>query len=261
MPHFLDIFNNIDVHAHVGNYKGNPNFSGSLSEVRSCARKAGVEFTIVSHYEGLFYQDTDMLLKANETAYAMVQNKHEMGMWLVLDPNIDRSWKQAEEMIKFPKCMGIKIHPECHNYDIVRHIENILNFCAHRKAIVLTHSGYTNSSPLAMAQAANNNRDAILIMAHLGNEPEEYNSVTHIRAILSSKYENLYVDTSSSRNIYHGYLENAVAKIGSQRILFGSDSPIHFTPAQVARISMSDLTRKEKKGILGGNFKRIWHKK
>jgi len=244
----------IDMHAHIGTYPDNHNYDGDADRVVSLAEKANIDVTVVSHYQALFAKDTETLLQANDNAYKVVTKKTKLAMWVVLNPLFSESWRQAEEMLKYNKCIGVKIHPELHNYNITKHIDKILGFSSRRRAVFLSHAGDKNSNPLKIGEASSSYPDSIFIMAHLGNEIDVYDSTTHIDAILNSKSKNLFTDTSSSRSIYNGYLERAVDKIGAGKILFGSDSPIHFAPSQTIRVTMSDLTPEEKELIMGKNF-------
>ncbi len=91
-----------------------------------------------------------------------------------------------------------------------------------------------------------------IIMAHLKG--------IDIRGIIEIKnYENIYVDTSGAQPIT-GIVEYGVKKIGSERILFGSD--VYFPygrdiPVQLMAILGSNIKTKDKENILFRNAKRI----
>ena len=81
-----------------------------------------------------------------------------------------------------------------------------------------------------------------------------------IRGIMEiKKFENIYVDTSGAQPIA-GIIEFAVKKIGSERILFGSD--VYFpggrdVSVQLMAVLSSKIKTKEKENILFKNAKRI----
>ena len=58
-------------------------------------------------------------------------------------------------------------------------------------------------------------------------------------------------------SIISGLLEWAVKEIGSDRVLYGTDSPLYFAPSQRARIDHADLSAAEKRAILRENAIRI----
>jgi len=94
--------------------------------------------------------------------------------------------------------------------------------------------------------------DLKIIMAHLRG--------VDIRGVLTVKnYENIYIDTSGAQPV-SGIIEYAVRKIGSERILFGSD--VYFPggrdlPVQLNAVTGSSIKTKNKEKILFKNAKRI----
>lgn len=50
-----------------------------------------------------------------------------------------------------------------------------------------------------------------------------------------------------------GLIEWAVEQIGADRILYGTDTPLHFAPAQRARIDQAELDDQDKQVILRDN--------
>ena len=54
-----------------------------------------------------------------------------------------------------------------------------------------------------------------------------------------------------------GLLEWAVAEVGSDRILFGSDAPLYSTAMQRARIDSAEISDADKRMVLCGNAQRL----
>ncbi|MCX8082302.1 MAG: amidohydrolase family protein [bacterium] len=103
------------------------------------------------------------------------------------------------------------------------------------------------------------------IITLIKNFPELTLIVAHlrgidIRGIIAIKgYSNVYIDTSGAQPVV-GIIEYAVKKIGSERILFGSD--IYFPggrdlPVQLKTVIESNIKTKEKEDILFKNAERI----
>jgi hypothetical protein len=82
-----------------------------------------------------------------------------------------------------------------------------------------------------------------------------------VKAIQMSKHGNIYADTSSSMSITSNLIEWAVAEIGPERILFGSDTPLYFSPVQRARIDHAEISDEAKQLILRGNAERLFSTK
>jgi uncharacterized protein len=54
-----------------------------------------------------------------------------------------------------------------------------------------------------------------------------------------------------------GHAGWAVGEVGAERILFGTDTPLYFSPSQRARIDYAELSDGEKRSILWDNARRI----
>ena len=114
--------------------------------------------------------------------------------------------------------------------------------------------------PEEFASLANEFPEVRTIIAHLGNSWD--GDPTHqVAAVQKARHGNLHVDTSSSMSILSGLLEWAVQEIGSDHILYGSDSPLYHAPTQRSRIDLADITDDDKRKILRGNALRLFETK
>jgi uncharacterized protein len=255
----------IDVHGHYGPYdRGAAQLtdrlmSGDIDVVRSRARAAGVQLTVVSPLRALFPYGGDTV-RANEETLAICTQYDDIRFWVVLEPRIRASYEQAESMLRHPCCCGIKIHPRDHGYEIREHGPAIFDFAHAHSAIVLTHSGDPGSYPEDFVSLANAHPNVTLILAHLGNSDNSHVS-RQIHAVKRANEGNIYVDTSSIRSMSSGLIEWAVSEIGSERILFGTDTPLYFTAAQKARIEYAEIDDQAKQAILFDNAAMLLHKK
>ena len=78
-----------------------------------------------------------------------------------------------------------------------------------------------------------------------------------VRGILDIQdLPNVYMDTSGSQPDA-GFIEYAVAKIGAERILFGSDVPIRDYATQLAKVTGAAIPAEAKELILGANAARL----
>jgi predicted TIM-barrel fold metal-dependent hydrolase len=172
--------------------------------------------------------------------------------WVVIDPTEPETYDQARQMLAEPWCVGIKIHPESHQYPITRHGDAIFNFAAEHNALVLAHSGDPFSKPGDYVPFANAYPNMRLILAHLGHGIGG-NPTEQVAAISKSKHGNLYTDTSSANSILPGLIEWAVKEIGAERILFGTDTPLYNVAMHRARIDHAELPSEYKRMILRDN--------
>jgi len=129
---------------------------------------------------------------------------------------------------------------------------------AELRAVVISHSGEPNSMPDDFLPLADAFPEVTLILAHLGNSGAGGKSPElQVRAIQASRHGNVYADTSSAQSLLPGLIEWAVGQVGAERLLFGTDTPLYFSPSQRARIDHADLSDQQKRMILRDNARRI----
>jgi predicted TIM-barrel fold metal-dependent hydrolase len=254
----------IDVHAHYGDYKNSPYplihkfMSASAAEVVERARQSHTCLTIASPLQALMPRMHNDAVGGNEAAVRAVEATPGLLQWVVIDPRKAETYRQAEEMLRHPKCVGIKIHPEEHVYHISDHGRAIFEFAAEHKAIVLTHSGEENSLPMDFVPFMDDYPEATLILAHLGcgydSDPSH-----QVRAVQAQQHGNIYIDTSSARNILANLVEWAVGEVGAERLLYGTDTPLYFVPMQRIRIDRAEISDDAKRAILRDNATRLFN--
>ena len=246
----------IDVHGHVGRYDRGAQrrqdrlMSGSAAQVAELARRAHIGITVVSALEALMPFGGDPL-RGNELALAAVAEQPSLRFWAVLHPTVAGSYRQVEELLPHPACCGIKIHPDAHHYLISEHGAAIFGFAARQGAVVLTHSGDYGASPEDFVPFCDAHPELRLILAHLGHDADSMHR--QVFACRRAQHGNISVDTSSAKSIRSGLIEAAVADLGPERLLFGTDTPLYFPPAQRARIDQALIDEDAKRAILVDN--------
>jgi len=252
----------IDVHGHYGIYTQenagikNELMTGGPEVVVDRARRARVQVTVVSPLLGLMPRGKADAAAGNEEAATVVARWPELRQWVVVDPRQPQTFDQAREMLTQPWCVGIKVHPEEHEYPITEHGRSLFELAAELRTVIITHSGEERSLPSDFVQFANDFPTVRLILAHLGcgfdGDPGH-----QVRAVQSSRHGNVFVDTSSASGITANLLEWAVRQIGSDRILFGTDTPLYSAPMQRARIDHAEIADQDKRKILHDNAVRL----
>lgn len=253
----------IDVHAHYGKYDcGRPDIinelmTGDGNVVVERARQANVRMTIASPLLALLPRGHGDAVAGNIEAAKVVAQTPGLLQYVVIDPRVPETYWQAKEMLKTPKCVGIKIHPEEHVYHINEFGEALFQFAAEQKAVVLSHSSEKNSLAADLVDWANRFPEMKLILAHIGCGWD--GDLTHqVRGVQKSKHGNVFADTSSARSITPKLIEWAVSQIGVDKVLFGTDTPLYQTSMQRNRIDCAELTDAQKKAILHENAERLF---
>jgi hypothetical protein len=269
----------IDVHGHYGVYDQYPNmytrhempdpgnseqtemqiylYSGDPEEVVSRANEASITRTIVSPLQSILPKSKEDILAGNRHALQVTTQFPELLQYVVIHPDIEETYRQAEQMLKSKNCVGIKIHPERHAYSIREHGDRIFAFAAKHNTVVLAHSGEQRSLPGDMVEFADRYPEMKLIVAHLGCGWDG-DKTYQVRAIQKSKNHNIYTDTSSAQSITPRLIEWAVSEIGSERILFGTDTPLYFTMMHRIRIECGQLSDSIKEDIFYRNAERLF---
>ncbi len=255
----------IDVHAHYGDYTcdGTPALlsgwmSGSAATVADRAQQASVRLTVVSPLCGLLPRGRADAVSANNEASETVPQTPGLLQWVIVHPHQPQTFAQADELLGSPHCVGIKIHPEEHRYEVREQGDRLFELAARHDAVVLAHSGDPYSLPQDFVLFANEYPNVRLILAHLGNGGGASGDPTlQVRAIQDSQHGNVFVDTSSARSLLPGLIEWAVGEIGSERILFGTDTPLYSTAMQRARIDSAHITEEQTRDILYRNAERL----
>jgi uncharacterized protein len=251
----------IDVHAHIGrcvedNVQVAEFMTGDAERVVQLAARARTAMTVVSSLRALLPPNGYQVIAGNEDALAAVEANPALRLWAVLEPRLPESFAQVEDLLRHPCCVGIKIHPELHQYPIGDYGREIFAFAARLGAVVQTHSGQARSLPEDFVPFADAHPEVNLILSHLGFH-EGGDLGRQVRAIQRSRHGNVYTDTSSMRSLVPCLLEWAVAEVGAEHILFGTDSPLYFAPMQRARVDQAEMPDAAKRLILRDNAKRL----
>jgi predicted TIM-barrel fold metal-dependent hydrolase len=251
----------IDVHGHFGVCdRGDGGFSdqkmsGSIEVVRRRAQAADICITVVSALHAFMPYGGDVL-RANEDSCEAAEQHSDIRFWAVLNPGVQESDKQVESLLAHPRCKGIKIHPTEHGYEIRDYGDEVFEFAAGHKTIIMSHSGCQGSLPEDFIGFADQYPSISLILAHLGNSTDG-NITRQVYALKRMKSENVYIDTSSAKSMNSGLIEWAVSEIGAKHLLFGTDTPLYFAACQKARIEQAEIDEEAKRSILFENAEQL----
>lgn len=123
----------------------------------------------------------------------------------------------------------------------------VLQHAWHKATGNLPHESF----PTHVAELGRRYPDADIIMAHIAGDWER-----GIEAVRDCP--NVVVDTSGSI-MDMGMVEQAVEKLGAERVLFGSDAHGADLSGTVAKITGAEISDPDKDLILAGNMRRLLH--
>lgn len=174
----------------------------------------------------------------------------KLWQWITIDPRIKNWWNQIP---RNNKVIGLKLHPTWQNYHLIEHFAEILKIARDNNWAIITHSG-VNEPYVDIEKSisiADKYPEVPVIFAHLGNGFSSYKDVlTQIECLSKTNNQNTLIDTSSLAIHLNGLLEESINKIGSHRILFGTDIPLHFPQTMLARIIEAKISTEDKEKIL-----------
>jgi predicted TIM-barrel fold metal-dependent hydrolase len=168
----------------------------------------------------------------------------------------------GEALAEVERCLdagmiGVKLYNQYLISDPV--VGPILELVSERKVPLLEHAGYLTTPDLErqplishgehFKKAGDRYPDAIMIHAHIGGGGDWERTVRAMRYASP----NVYCDTSGS-NLDDGQVEMAVAEMGVERVLYGSDGTM---AGGVGKVIDATITDEEKEMLFWGNCERI----
>lgn len=165
----------VDVHAHFGEFKQGKNplydllMHGSPELVVTRAQNQGIELSLVSSMPALTLREGQPRSGNADAVKAAEEFPERLRFWAVLNPAQPDSFRDVADLLTHPRCIGIKIHPPEHDYEIRDFGEKTFSFAARHGAVVQTHSGDKGSWPMDYVPFADRFPEVRLILSHLGH--------------------------------------------------------------------------------------------
>ena len=106
------------------------------------------------------------------------------------------------------------------------------------------------STPLAIAGTAAACPDSTIILGHMGGYYHVDEAID-----VAEEYGNIVLETSAMP--YPDKIREAVARIGADRVVYGSDGPMSPPALETQKIRVAGLTDEQVALILGGNAQRL----
>lgn len=224
-----------------------------ISETKNLSRslnKTGITFACVLALEPNV--KTDWIIEQKET------DKRIIPILSVHPKDLQKKEKLAKYIQK--GCKGLKLHPILQDFspesdDVFELVEEVKKY----NIPIICHTGYFSISPKekriygeikSYEKLVQHFPNVIFIMAHM-NVFRSQDAFS-----LARKYENIYLETSwqTSRHI-----REAINKIGSKRILFGSDWPYAYQDTSLKVIYRACKKEDDLENILFNNAEKLFN--
>lgn len=89
-----------------------------------------------------------------------------------------------------------------------------------------------------------------IVIGHMGTAAHALRAVS-----VAERHDNVYLETSLQQSPFR--LPFAVARLGEERVLFGSAAPYSHQRAELTKIEVAGLSAEAKRQVLGGNASRL----
>lgn len=191
---------------------------------------------------------------ANDDLLELEPAEDLFSVFLLVDPKDKSIITQIKENKSVVK--GLKYHPSVHQEPV----DSILLQPFIDKAIknnipILVHCGRDKLSNMTyLITAAKRNPKAKFIAAHMGGAAAELIYIA-IERLAAENVKNIWLD-SSAINL-PSLIEFGVAKLGINRILFGSDVPYGDLRMSIACVDFTTLSKEEKEKVFYENSKQL----
>lgn len=228
-------------------------FDGKISTLLEYGGAAGIEHFVIQSVATTPKQVSGI---NHFIADAVNQNRGKFTGLGTLHPDSENIASDIEEIISLG-LKGAKLHPDIQRVAIDEsRMHRIYELCEGRLPILM-HTGdsrFDYSNPNRMQPILDTFKNLTVIGAHFGGW-----SVWDEATERLSKYENFYVDCSSS--LYAMTPEKAkslIVSYGTKRVLFGTDYPMWDIDAEIERFMKIDLTEEERRDILYNNTAKLF---
>ncbi len=234
-------------------YDEPPMCGGTVGELLELGERAGIDRFVV--------QSVATAPRQVASINAFIANEVEKGKGKLigfgtLHPDSDDQERDLADLTS-RGLLGVKLHPDIQGFRVDdERCLKIYELCERAGIPILMHTGdkrYDQSNPNRIAPLLERYPNLTLIGAHFGGW-----SIWEEASEILSQYPNFIVDCSSSL----GYIPLEISKriirrYGADRVLFGTDYPLHSPVEEMRLLRALKLTDDEYRAILSENVKKL----
>ena len=222
----------IDTHVHIGGDEAG--FCMNEEMVLCSMEKYQIDISIVSNGDSVEYGDDlkripeEMQINQEETLARIIRFCRENpgkiygGFWCkphheVVTDAIDKMIAENRDVI-----VALKVHPTLSNLSFTdEKMHPYLKLAEKHQLPVIVHTADDEvANPMRVYEMACRYPKLKFIMAHMGSRDDD----ADYRAIKYAENNNVYLDTSGRASTQNRVIERVVERVGSERIMFGTDT-------------------------------------
>jgi uncharacterized protein len=236
----------IDCHCHAGRGDGltGPwDTSAPLEAYLRRAAAAGISRTVL-----LATFHSDYAVANREVARLVASHPDRFYGFAFVHPARDRGrvLTLVEEAVRRYGFQGVKVHR--HDARITREVCEVARVFG--LPVLYDVMGEISGIDLIATEYP----EVPFIIPHLGSFADDWRAQRALLDVLS-RYPNVFTDTAGVRRF--DLLQEAVARAGARKILFGSDGPWLHPAVELAKVRELKLSPGDEQQVLGGNLLRL----
>ncbi len=244
----------IDAHAHITQKGGYGAAMAAMNRADAAAvvernRRIGVNKTCISSWTAIW---GDYRLGNEDTIQAVHGFPDQLVGYAALDPNYISDWqKECDYYHREKRLPGMKPYfPKMAiPYNDPR-FEPWWRYGNEHFLFALMHP--SDHFTAEMRDLAARFPHISFLLAHSGWSWQT--ARTHVA--LAKQFPNCFLEITYT-SVLNGSIEYMVREVGSERVIYGSDSPMRDPSPQFGWVAYADITEQDKRNILGRNMERI----
>lgn len=235
----------IDAHTHIGNFGGWAGVSFTKEKLIEQMDEFEIEKTFLCPSN---FQNNDDVVDAVQT----YPDRIVPFVWI--NPALDNVEKKLEKYINQEGFKGIKMQPLFDSFVADDHVVYpVMDFAGEYDIPVFIHCGHPPFSlPWSIALLAEQYPDVKVTMIHMGHGHGVYIDAS---LKMARRYNNLYLEMSGMP--MGSKIKEAYETVGSDRIMFGIDSPFHHPTVEIQKVLSCGLDEKAQEYVFYNNAKKL----
>ncbi len=219
--------------------------NGKVSSTIEASKSAGISHLIV-HSVATTPEQVSSINKFISNCVSE-SNGYMTGLG-TLYPNDETIYKDFEELLSLG-LKGVKLHPDIQGFKIDDYrMLKIYEICEKNNVPILMHTGdsrFDLSNPNRLKPILDIYKNLTIIGAHFGGW-----SIWNDACKVLHNYDNFYVDCSSSLYaLTANEAKNIIKSYGTNKVMFGADTPMWNQKQELERFMNIDLTEQERDDI------------
>ncbi len=239
-----------DSHGHIGTHPDFPAYCSDAAEMIAVMDLLNIEKLAVTSTLACY---NDCPRGNAEVAEVLARYPDRFWGYITVNPNPPgQALAELEKWAHFHAPPLIKLHPSLHKYSVLgKHYRPVWQCANETGAVVLVHTWDSdpNCGPLLFPPIAREFPKARILLGHSGVTWRGYMQAMEAAEAAPS----LFLELAGSQH-HRLILEQAVERLGAERIVFGSDMPFLEASMTLGHVLTARISDADKERIVRTNF-------